>query len=232
MQSHRVLLDPISLMCILTAFFVFGINMTTLIPLREDPIINDVFLKNIVAFGILIGCLTMMLVTGIYNPKTDQDYFIDAKELNTIIIWVIIDLFVILMIEIITFTYSPLSAIAELGIISVSGFSVLMGWSEEVLRAVILIYGSRIADETSALFVSTFIWTIYHGGVYGLDFKPMLIIFGSGIILGASILANNGRISVSMLPHGINNLLAHVSGKSIFKIGGENVLRILLSMVK
>jgi len=190
--------------------------MIVYLPLKDDPRYMDLIIKSVIALGLLVGSITMCLVTGVYHPVRDQDYFLNVKNLNQIIVWMGINVFATLIITIITNMYATTyQALITMSVTSASTFTILMAWSEEMLRGFLVIFGKRIGGDVPAIVISTAVWWMFHAGVYGIDLRPALILIGSGVILAISLLVNDGRVSITMLPHGLNNLIASLATKGL-----------------
>ena len=227
-RQYRVIIDPISLVCIFGSFFVLGMTMFSFLPtIHENPKILDIFLKSAVLFLFLIGGLVAMLFTGIYDPrrKGDTDWLLDAKELDMILLWTGVSLMMIMFINYITFQYSPMFQSAVNPDIAPGSLmtlylmlSLMSGWTEEVVFrgfALRFIQKVTLGDDIAAIVISTLLWWGFHWGVYGLALTPMLIILMSGFMLSISMIITEGRLSVVMAPHGINNMLAWATSGAI-----------------
>lgn len=225
-EEHRVIIDPISLVCIFGTFMVLGIMFFAYVPdLGTNPIVLEIVIKSVGLMVLLSGGLVGMLFMGIYDParKGDTDWILDAKEIDMIILWTGISLMMIFMINYVTFQNSTLfqqaTAIDPKALMNLYiTFTLAAGWTEEIFfRGFLLraIQKFTLGDEITAIVVSTLAWWGFHWGVYGLDLNSMIVILFSGFFLSLSMIMTRGRLSVTMLPHGLNNLFSALTQGSI-----------------
>jgi membrane protease YdiL (CAAX protease family) len=221
-SQYRVIIDPFSIVCIFGSFFALGLMVFNYLPdIHENQLVFDLVIKSVILTVFLISGLVGMLFFGVYDPyrEGDTDFFLDARELDQIFFWTGVDLFMIFLINWITFQYSPLfqniltqATVDPKDLFRLFlSFSLISGWTEEVLFrgfALRTIQKFTFGDEIVAIVLSTLLWWGFHWGVYGLDLGAMMIILLSGFILSVSFIATNGRLSVVMIPHGINNVIA------------------------
>jgi len=222
-SEYRTILDPISYICILGALFLFAVQAFVFLPNVDDPEILALVLRSVVSFVFLLGGLVGMLFFGVHVPVPqvrggDVDLDISASEWTEIILWMGVDLFMIVLINYMTLQSSSLFAQSFVNypdsMLNFAIFSLAIGWTEEVffrgfaLPAIAKLYGDPMLSLFTALVTTTFGWWVFHGGVYGLDPQSMVVILMAGLVLGFSFIATNYRLSVTMAPHGINNVLS------------------------
>ncbi len=205
------------------ALLAFGMMMVVFLPYRANDHVYDLMMRGIVSFSLLIAGIVMMLFTGIYDPQNINHYdtFLDNLEITGVVLWIGIDLFTIMLINYITFTQTPLLTSFEVfptPFMSFMWFSAVVGLMEEVLfRGWLQIWATRFAGVGYAIIVTNLTWWLFHIYVYVLDPSAMIIILGSGFILSLSLIFNRNRLSVTMAPHGLNNLLASLVKNSFVK---------------
>jgi len=218
-QSHRTKLDPISNICIIGAFLLFGIEMFVFLPnISSDPQILELVIRSAISFTFLLGGLVGMLFFGVHIPKPetrggDIDMSISSAEWTMIVFWMAIDLMLIVVLNIITFQNSSLFQASFIKypdtLIRWAIFSTAIGWTEEVVfRGMMIPAMSRSSGKVVAVLASTLAWVAFHGGVYGLNPEPLILIFFTGLGLAISFIATDYRLSTPMLPHGLNNFIA------------------------
>lgn len=154
----------------------------------------------------------MMMTTQTFVPGSTRfvDEHLSTDEMSMTIVLTIVDLLMITIINFITFKYTNLNAVFAITpnpLLSQVSFSFFVGITEEAaFRGFLLTYASNLSWSPLAIVIATLAWWIFHGGVYGLEAAPMIIIVASGFVISGSYVISGNRLSVPMLPHGINNV--------------------------
>jgi len=212
-----VLLDAISIFFIVSSFLFFSIQMFIFLPDISNPIALSMVMRCLICFSFLIGGIVLMMTTRTLNPYSPRfvDEHVSSDDMGLITVLTVIDLVMITLINFVTFQYTPLKAMFEITpnpIFSQVTFSFFVGITEEVVfRGALLTYASNISWSFVGIIISTLAWWAFHGGVYGLQAAPMTIIIGSGFVISASYVMAGNRLSVPMLPHGINNIGSYLA---------------------
>jgi membrane protease YdiL (CAAX protease family) len=211
--------------------------MFIFLPHFEHPEIMRLLLTSSFSLILLVCGLVGMMFFRTHNPfdKKQVDRKLDAGETQMILVFTALDLVLISIINYVTFQASPLfQSFANFPDPRMQFliFSILIGWTEEVFfRGFMLTWLARFSGIFFSVITSTFAWWLFHGGVYGLELEPLIIIMVCGFVLSVSFIASNFRLSVPMTPHGINNFLGFVTRGSVLGDASTSVVLTLIRMV-
>jgi len=217
-NQSKVILDPISNICILGAFMLFVVDMFVFLPDASEPEIMKIVLRSAISFAFLLGGLIGMLFSGVHVPRPqtkggDIDLSLSTTETALITILFMINMMAIVTINIITQQYSKLWTQSFVNypdsLLRWMIYSTAIGWTEEVvIRGFFQVWMTKLSGGIIGVLASTGAWVLFHGGVYNLDPQIYLLLFLIGVILSTTFHIAKYRLSVTMLPHGLNNFVS------------------------
>jgi len=225
-NEKKVILDPISNICILGTFMLFAVDMFIFLPnVNDHPEAMELVLRSAISFAFLIGGLIGMLFMGVHIPVPQTkggnvDLNLSQPEWAMISMLFMVNMMAIVTINILTKQYSTLFSSTFVDYpdspFRWAIFSTAIGWTEEVVfRGFLQTSISRISGSVVGILASTVAWVAFHGGVYNLDPTVYTILFLIGLVLSITFHISNYRLSVTMLPHGLNNFIAVGSSANI-----------------
>jgi len=219
-EKKKVILDPVSLICILGAFMFFGLDMFLFLPDIENAEALKIVLRSSISFTFLVAGLIGMIFSGVHTPKSEKvggniDPRLSPAEMGLISMLFMINMMAIVAINILTRQHSDLGQKSFVNYPQSNFrwaiFSTAVGWTEEVVfRGFMQTTMSRVSGGVVGVLASSFAWVLFHGGVYNLDPTIYLTLFLIGLVLSITYEISQYRLSVTMLPHGLNNFLATI----------------------
>ena len=161
---------------------------------------TEVAYQALTAVVLLTSGLTMAFLLGRIKP----DFRLSSKEWTSIATWTGVSMgaiFVVNLVRQLKFEVAPMDPRL---------FTILIGVSEEVFfRVFLCAWLVLLLGEMLGILASSGIWTVYHFAVYSTTPSALMVIFGSGIVIGYAFVKSH-RASVPMLSHCLVNLVAAV----------------------
>ena len=196
-EESLILLDPLSLLCILTGIFI-----SVYLFISPNPPIQLIQISMLFVIG-LVGVLMNLTL---FQKRDPLDINISPTEAASILMTFTITIGAILLVNMAIFLFSGAIRYQTITF-NTKLMAILAAIAEELMfRGFILalFYSITRGNSFVAITTSSALWAIYHSWVYQ-SFSLLLIVFFAGVILSYAYIKSKGRLSGTILAHMLIN---------------------------